>query len=111
MVHGAELSVGIVIPALNEAARIGALVSSLAKAGFAEIILADGGSTDRTQELARAAAPVSIASVPGSRGAQINAAVATAHSDVLVLLHADAELPHGALALVRAALPDPYAAA
>jgi rSAM/selenodomain-associated transferase 2 len=102
----AGLTVGVIVPAFNEASRIVALVSSLAESGFMESIIADGGSTDGTVDRAEAAAPVSIVYAEGCRGTQVNAAVRRARSDVLVLLHADTELPPGALALIQSAMKD-----
>lgn len=103
----ADLSAGVIIPVLNEAERIGPLVRSLAAAGFLEIILADGGSTDGTTGIAQAAAPVSVVRAPRGRGVQINEAAKSAQSDVLVILHADATLPNDSLALILAAMSEP----
>lgn len=43
----------IVVPAYNEAVKIGAVIESLKKEGFQNIIVVDDGSTDKTAETAR----------------------------------------------------------
>lgn len=47
--------VAVIIPALNEAATIGALVAETQRQGVAWVIVADNGSTDGTADAARAA--------------------------------------------------------
>ena len=71
------------------------------------MIIADGGSRDRTVALARAhaLAPTVVAAVPG-RGTQLNAGARIASGGALVFLHADTRLPPGALDLVRRACAD-----
>jgi rSAM/selenodomain-associated transferase 2 len=94
-------SLSIVLPVLNEEAVIAAALGILAslRARGAEVIVADGGSTDRTVELAR---PLSdrLIVAPRGRGSQMNAGAAAARGDVLVFLHADTRLPAEADRLV-----------
>ena len=47
------MSVSVIIPALNEAAHIGATVDAAFAAGAAEVIVCDGGSTDDTLHMVR----------------------------------------------------------
>ena len=95
----------VVIPVLNEAMRIAALLEALApaRAQGAEVLLVDGGSTDDT---ARIAAPWCDAVLTGAvgRGAQLAAGVAASHRPFVWLVHADSQLPAGAAQLVVAAL-------
>lgn len=80
------------IPALNEAPAIEGAVAS-AEGAF-EVIVADGGSTDGTIELARALGARVISAPPG-RGAQMDAGAGAASGDVFLFLHADTRLPEG----------------
>ncbi|MBK7948701.1 MAG: TIGR04283 family arsenosugar biosynthesis glycosyltransferase [Deltaproteobacteria bacterium] len=91
--------VTVVIPTLDEAARIGALVSSLVRSGGAaqdgvEVIVVDGGSRDATPALARAAGARVLASARG-RARQLRLGSECANGDWIVFLHADTRLPEG----------------
>jgi rSAM/selenodomain-associated transferase 2 len=82
----------VVIPAINEAAVIAMAVGSALRAGAGQVIVADGGSTDGTRDLAsRAGAGRIVLSLPG-RGIQLNAGARDAAGEVLLFLHADNEL-------------------
>ena len=97
------MAVSVVIPALNEAARVGAAVDAAFAGGAAEVLVVDGGSSDATREIAGArGARVLTAGPP--RGAQSNAGAAVAQHDALVFVHADTLLPPGAAQAVDAAL-------
>jgi len=90
----ADLSrVSVIIPALNEAAHIGATLQSVCADRPHEIILVDGGSTDDTRASAEAAGATVIQSKPG-RARQMNVGAARATGNVLLFLHADTLLPN-----------------
>ncbi len=95
----------IVLPVLNEAAIIAGALRALAplRARGAEIIVADGGSTDDTPRLA---APFSdrVIAVPPGRGAPLNAGAALGSGDALLFLHADTIVPDDADRLIAEAL-------
>ena len=99
--------VSVIIPTLDEADGIaGTLASVQAQTGW-ELIIADGGSTDGTPDVVRAAAPTAtLIAAPRGRAAQMNAGAAAATGDALLFLHADTLLPAGALDAVREALGD-----
>jgi rSAM/selenodomain-associated transferase 2/rSAM/selenodomain-associated transferase 1 len=81
----------VVIPALNEAAAIEAAIES-ARCDDSEIIVADGGSRDRTVARAQAAGARVISS-PAGRALQQNRGAGEAGGRVLLFLHADSRLP------------------
>lgn len=84
----------VVIPALNEAAVLPALLADLrAQTGVAlELLVADGGSADATAQVARAAG-AQVVDAPRGRAAQMNAGAARAGGELLLFLHADTRLP------------------
>ena len=84
----------IIIPTLNEANNIChclAQLKPLREKGF-EIILVDGGSTDRTPQLAQALCDNIIITTAG-RAQQMNSGATHAHGETLFFLHADTQLP------------------
>ncbi len=104
-VSGEPPEVSIVVPTLNEASRIGALINALRVPGT-EVIVADGGSTDETREIAAAhGARVTLA--PRGRGPQMNAGAAIARGLCLLFLHADTTLPKDFPRIVIETLHDP----
>lgn len=88
--------VAVLIPTRNEESTVEAAVRSAWHAGAAEVIVADGGSTDATVDRARAAeADVFVAATV--RGARLNRAAERAASEILLFLHADSVLDPDAL--------------
>lgn len=95
-------SVSIIMPVLNEAANLEALLQGLMplrKMGV-EIILADGGSQDETVSIATPLVD-QVLNAPKGRARQMNAGAHVAHGDILLFLHADTQLPDGAIKMVR----------
>lgn len=82
----------VVIPTLNEADQLEATLSPILHRPNCEIIIADGGSTDGTVDLARKLGCRVIAANRG-RGRQMNAGAALARGEHLLFLHADTQLP------------------
>ena len=100
----APMRLSVVIPTLNEARNVGALLDLLrASPDVAEVVVADGGSTDGTPELARLGGARLVFSGRG-RGAQLRAGARAARGDVLLFLHADVAPPRDVAAQIRAAL-------
>ncbi|EPR43078.1 glycosyl transferase family 2 [Desulfovibrio sp. X2] len=97
-------SVSVVVPVLDEAARLPACLAAVAAAGgAAEVVVADGGSTDGTAALAERLGARVVRSAPG-RGTQIAAGARAARGDVVVVLHADCLPDPGLFARMREAL-------
>jgi len=103
---GPRLSV--VIPVLNEERRIGDRLDELGTMeGIDEVIVVDGGSTDRTRAIAARFPAVRLLSAPRGRARQLNAGARAARGEVLLFLHADVSLPADAAARVEQVLADP----
>jgi rSAM/selenodomain-associated transferase 2 len=101
----AGLKLSIVIPALNEAERIDAALQALAalRRRGCEVIVVDGGSSDRTRELAEPLCDRVVSAARG-RAVQMNAGAHHASGDALLFLHADTRLPPDGEILIRDAL-------
>lgn len=92
----------IIIPTYNEARTIGRCLANVRLvAPSAEVIVADGGSRDKTPHLARAAGAEVVAAGRG-RGIQCNAGAACASGDVLLFLHVDTILPADTVGVLKA---------
>ena len=87
--------ISVIIPALNEESNIGRCLDSL-KPGtlLREIIVADGGSKDKTRSIAAKRNVRVIESMQG-RGLQIKAGIEAACGDVILILHADCRVAEG----------------
>lgn len=102
------MQLAIVVPVLNEAANLSALLLNLSQVSALqgapiELVLVDGGSSDGTVALARAAG-VKVVDAPRSRAQQMNAGAQATQAANLLFLHADTRLPEQACALVQDAL-------
>lgn len=99
-----RLSLSVVVPVLNEAQRLPALLAQLQQASdlVGEVLVVDGGSGDASRSIA-ALAGAKLLRQSGGRGRQLAAGVAAARGCWLLLLHGDCSLPRGwELALSRA---------
>jgi rSAM/selenodomain-associated transferase 2 len=112
-------AVSVVIPALDEARALPPLIAGLEaqpEDPRFEVILADGGSRDRTLEIfseltrgwpAGGRRATAIVAPGAGRGAQMNAGARAAAGETLLFLHADTHLPDGAIRAVVEATRDP----
>jgi len=91
------MKISVIVPTLGEAIRIRGTLEALVplRAGGHEVIVADGGSSDGTRELAAALCDRVVASARG-RGLQMNAGARAAAGDAFLFLHADTRLPASA---------------
>lgn len=80
--------ISVIIPALNEEKNIKKCIESVKRFNPLEIIVVDGGSSDKTREYAKQAGALVVNSKRG-RGLQMNIGASLARGDVLLFLHAD----------------------
>jgi rSAM/selenodomain-associated transferase 2 len=94
------LPVAVIIPTLNAAAILPATLATVS-GRVAEVLVVDGGSTDRTVAIL-AAFSARIVTAPRGRGPQLAAVAAAVEADWLLFLHADTRLLDGWEQAVRA---------
>ncbi|MBE7506935.1 MAG: glycosyltransferase family 2 protein [Planctomycetia bacterium] len=82
----------VIIPAINEAQYLSRCLDSIPGNPGIEVIVVDGGSTDKTVEIAKSRGATVVSGGPG-RASQMNAGAAIAIGDSLMFLHADTCLP------------------
>lgn len=98
------MSVSIIIPVLNESQELGTILPRLLTEPLvSEVIVADGGSSDSSRDVATACG-ARVINTPRGRALQMNAAAAAASGDILLFLHADSRLPDKAIAEVERAI-------
>ena len=87
-------AISIVIPTLNEAENLAAVLASTESSVDLEIIVVDGGSSDGTTEVAKSFG-VRLLTTDAGRARQVNAGGLAARGNVLFFLHGDTRLPRG----------------
>ncbi len=102
-------TISIIVPCLNEAQHIEALLRVLVVAqqgysGESEVIIVDGGSSDQTVDLAKAAGVTTVVEAAAGRAQQMNAGAAASSGDVLYFVHADTRPPLDCLLRVARAV-------
>ena len=112
--RGLEKSVrtqfSIIVPVFNEAPLIRPFLQHLRqRAPGAEIIVADGGSSDGTDRLAAGFCDQLVESERG-RAMQMNAGARAAYGDILWFVHVDAEVPKRCLGEIERIMDNPKVA-
>jgi rSAM/selenodomain-associated transferase 2 len=92
----------IVVPALDEEGTLRLLLPIILPLAD-EVVVSDGGSSDRTVEVARDLGARVVTGPPG-RGGQLNRGAAATTAEVLLFLHADTLPPTDAARLLRDAV-------
>ncbi|MGB7948756.1 MAG: TIGR04283 family arsenosugar biosynthesis glycosyltransferase [Candidatus Binatia bacterium] len=100
------MRISIVIPVLNEEKHITATVAALPRSQPHELVIVDGGSSDRTAEICNRLGATVLVSSRG-RARQMNFGARRASGDVLLFLHADTRLPDSAFDDIQQALSNP----
>lgn len=98
--------ISVILPVLNEATTLEKTFKPLQTAVNVEVIVVDGGSSDRTREIAENLGSIVLYSTPG-RACQMNTGAAIATGEILLFLHGDTQLPVGFEKMVRQCLRTP----
>ncbi len=94
------IKVSVVIPTLNEAACLPALLATLQRETIPhEVLVVDGGSRDESIDIAHAYQCRVLTSEPG-RGQQLHSGARVASGAILLFLHADSQFPASGLACI-----------
>ena len=99
------MRISVIIPVLNEEKSIVSTLRALQSQGAEEVIIVDGGSTDRSREICQRMGAIVLMS-PRGRARQMNRGVRQATGEIVLFLHADTRLPASGLDDVRFALSD-----
>jgi len=99
--------ISVIIPVLNEEDNIRGCIEEVMNEGCdCEIIVADGGSRDKTAEFAKSYPGVAFIQSQRGRGIQMNMAASAASGDIFLFLHADTILETGWAAAILSVLED-----
>lgn len=107
-----DSTISIIIPTYNEgrdlvASTLYTAQNNALRPDLLELIVADGGSSDDTVSAIKKYSAVKLAVSKGGRGPAINAGIALAKGDIILMLHSDCKLGHGYDQLLRQAFADP----
>jgi hypothetical protein len=110
--------ISIILPVLNESAMLETTLRQIranlsppnqnnhSRESILEIIVVDGGSQDKTVEIAQSLGVQVISTAPG-RANQMNAGARRSRGEILLFLHADTQLPQRFDRIVLEQLEDP----
>lgn len=106
-----RVTISVIIPTLNEERSLPQSLACLSASAPTEIIIVDGGSTDRTLDLAQEfcsrTGNARIITAPRGRASQMNEGAKASQGEVLLFLHADTQLPPHTERIVGLALTSP----
>lgn len=92
-----KVTLSVIIPTLNEERSLPQSLACLSASAPTEIVIVDGGSTDRTLDLAQEfcarTANARVMTAPRGRARQMNEGARASQGEILLFLHADTQLP------------------
>jgi len=100
-----ELSVAVIVPVFNEERVLPALMVHLQALNAENVLIVDGGSTDRTRQILENSATRWIPSAPG-RAKQMNVGATHTHSDILLFVHSDTNISSSHILALKQAMQD-----
>ncbi len=100
----AVAKISIIIPTLNEEKVLKNTIANIPEDPYTELIVVDGGSTDRTEGIARLYTEKFYRVATPSRSEQMNLGAKYSEGDLLIFLHADSLLPKDGLNKIRDAI-------
>lgn len=118
------MTISVVIPTLNEERSLPTTLARAVESGFAEVIVVDGGSRDRTRDIVaqfdvrrstfnastsnhQPRTSIMLLTAPPGRASQMNAGAAASRGEIVLFLHADTLLPLDARSAIERVLEDP----
>jgi len=96
----------VVVPLLNEAVTLPQLLQDLRQCEADELVLVDGGSSDKTQQILQESGLRWLTSGPG-RGAQMNTGARVCESEIILFLHADTVISSSHIGILRELAAEP----
>ena len=99
--------ISIIIPVYNEEAILENYLTNFPYQENLEVLIIDGGSQDRTVELAQAFPVKVLISPDKGRAQQMNFGASQAQGNILLFLHLDCVLPRDFLLEIKTILQDP----
>ena len=99
------MKISIIVPTLNEERGLAETLKHIQQLTPHEIIVSDGGSNDKTLEIA-AAFTKNIVKGPTGRALQMNAGAEIATGDILLFLHADSRMEPASLEKISSSMED-----
>ncbi len=105
------MTISVIIPTFNEDKILPQTLACAATLDIGEIVVADGGSTDRTVPMAEAfcarVPDARVITAQRGRARQMNEGAKASRGEILLFLHADSRLPAEAKRIILSALADP----
>ncbi|MEK9629970.1 MAG: TIGR04283 family arsenosugar biosynthesis glycosyltransferase [Nitrospinota bacterium] len=99
------MKISIIVPTLNEERGLAETLKHIQQLAPHEIIVSDGGSNDKTLEIA-AAFTKNVVEGPTGRALQMNAGAEIATGDILLFLHADSRMEPASLEKISNSMED-----